>query len=270
MAIVVNKLRPRIALSTHSELAPLYIVYGDRWRAATGGDPNSVPVIDPSWGTLHAELEDPTIELVNEHRASVGSQPVKKSIGCLTFSAEYKSMNMSGYMYMAHDDPAPIARSVGQRIAACGYPAYDAWGENIAYGFVSPEDVMMAFLSDVGHKANIENPLWTTIGVGVAMASNGLLFWTQDFGTADGPVPGSPPPPPPPVPSGNVLTHWMQNVLPLIEADPQYEAWLIAKKNVAEVKRWQAFVTNPHGPIPVMTTPKGKWLVADLALAAAS
>lgn len=67
-----------------------------------------------------------------------------------------------------------------------------------------------------------------------------------------------------------MLTHWMQNVLPLIIADPTYMTWFNAKKNAADVKRWQAFVAVPHGPVPVMTTPKGKWLVADLALAATS
>src|SRR5581483_854167 len=50
-----------------------------------------------------------------------------------------------------------------------------------------------AWLSDVGHKANIENSSWTTIGVGVAQASNGLIFWTQDFGTTGGVT--QPPPP---------------------------------------------------------------------------
>ena len=42
---------------------------------------------------------------------------------------------MAMYRYMAHDDPAPpVARSIADRITACGY-AGAGWGENIAYGY---------------------------------------------------------------------------------------------------------------------------------------
>ena len=48
---------------------------------------------------------------------------------------------MAYYRYMQHADPAPpVARSVGDRLLACGYPATTAgWGENIAYGFSTRE-----------------------------------------------------------------------------------------------------------------------------------
>ena len=102
-------------------------------------------------------------------------------------------------VYMQHDDPAPpVARTVSDRLAACGYPIGSVgWGENIAYGYATPADVMNAWLNSPGHRANIENASYRAIGVGVARNAAGIYYWTQDFGTLlDS---GSTPPPPPPV-----------------------------------------------------------------------
>jgi uncharacterized protein YkwD len=169
--------------------------------APAGAAPgNCTPL--PSWGTGLTSVEQQVITLVNQHRTAMGLNALVPA-SSLVASAEWKSMNMAGYQYLAHDDPAPVARSVADRIAACGYPTYAAWGENIAYGYVDAQSVMNAWLSDSGHKANIENTSWTTVGVGVAQASNGVIYWTQDFGTTGASI--APPPndtAPPSVPSG--------------------------------------------------------------------
>ena len=61
------------------------------------------------------------------------------------------------------------------------------WGENIAYGYASPDAVMAGWLNSPGHRANIENASFRAIGIGVVRASNGTYYWTQNFGTlADG------------------------------------------------------------------------------------
>ena len=73
---------------------------------------------------------------------------------------------MAYYGYMQHDDPAPpIARLWYQRVQACGY-AGSGMGENIAYGYPTPQDVMNGWLNSPGHKANIENASYRAIGVG--------------------------------------------------------------------------------------------------------
>ena len=143
-----------------------------------------------SWGTLasaHAEAQ--VVQLVNAHRAVLGLRALVQA-KALTASAEWKSMNMAGYGYMDHDDPAPVARTVPERLAACGYPTSAAgWGENIAYGYADARTVMTAWLNDPPHKANIEDPAWTTIGVGAARSRAGLVYWTQDFGTTGAAAP---------------------------------------------------------------------------------
>ena len=155
----------------------------------------------PSWGTLEpAQVESELIQLVNAHRAALGLHTLTPA-GSLTASAEWKSLNMAGYNYMQHDDPAPVARSVSDRLGACGYPSTSAaWGENIAYGFPDAKSVMTAWLNDPPHRENLEDPSYTTIGVGAAANGSGIIYWTQDFGTTGATAP-APAPAPAPSPS---------------------------------------------------------------------
>ncbi len=145
------------------------------------------------WGTLRQDLAVRVVELVNQHRAARGLSQLTVTTP-LTNAAIWKSRHMARYVYMAHADPAPpVARSVGDRLLACGYPASSAgWGENIAYGYTSADAVMQGWLNSPGHRANIENPSYRAIGVGAAAASTGRLYWTQEFGTSTS---GSTPPP---------------------------------------------------------------------------
>ena len=136
------------------------------------------------WGTLNATFATQVVSLVNQHRQAMGLAPLGVS-PTLTNSAQWKSLHMAGYSYMQHDDPAPpVARTVSDRLAACGYPIGSVgWGENIAYGYATPVDVMNAWLNSPGHRANIENSSYRAIGVGVARSASGVYYWTQDFGT---------------------------------------------------------------------------------------
>ena len=140
------------------------------------------------------------VELVNEHRSQLGLALLQVS-GSLASSADWKARHMARYGYMQHSDPAPpVARSVGQRLEACGYTS-GAWGENIAYGYPTPEAVVAGWLASPGHRANIENPGFTAIGVGAAAASGGTMYWAQNFGTLADRVVPPPSPSPPPAPS---------------------------------------------------------------------
>jgi uncharacterized protein YkwD/chitodextrinase len=158
--------------------------------AAGVGDCNP----DASWPAARQDYADQVVALVNQHRASLGLVQLKVS-PTLTAAAVWKARHMAAYRYMAHDDPAPpIARTWFQRVQACGYAGSGA-GENIAYGYSTPSAVMTGWLNSAGHKANIENPTYRVIGVGVA---GSIIYWAQDFGTTDDSGSVTPPPPPPP------------------------------------------------------------------------
>lgn len=175
--------------------------------AVPGGLPGSPAIADAvgdctpgaDWGTLRQNLSTEVVQLVNQHRTSRGLAPLTVTTP-LTDAAVWKSRHMARYQYMQHADPAPpVARSVGERLSACGYPAASAgWGENIAYGYATAAAVMQGWLNSPGHRANIENPSFRAIGVGAATSSAGLVYWTQEFGTSTTGGVTPPPPPPPP------------------------------------------------------------------------
>jgi hypothetical protein len=168
---------------------------GGRSAATAAGVGDCTP--GPGWGTVPSDLAAQVVGLVNQHRAGLGLGGLAESAR-LRAAAVWKAQHMAFYGYFSHDDPAPpVARSVWDRLAACGYTA--SGGENIAYGQPSAASVMQGWLNSPGHKANIERASFRAIGVGVAAAANGRLYWVQAFGTvADS---GSPPPPAPPPPA---------------------------------------------------------------------
>jgi uncharacterized protein YkwD len=148
------------------------------------------------WGTARQDYATQVVDLVNKHRASLGLAPLKVS-PTLTNSAVWKARHMAEYRYMTHNDPAPpVARTAADRIQTCGYNS--GWGENIAYGYSTPQAVMNAWLNSPDHRANIEKATFKVIGVGAAAADSGTLYWAQNFGTYDDSGSVTPPPPPPP------------------------------------------------------------------------
>lgn len=68
----------------------------------------------------------------------------------------------------------------GARITRAGY-TWSTYGENVAYGYSTPEKVMEGWMNSQGHRENILNCSFKEIGIGLAQPGN---YWTQDFGTA--------------------------------------------------------------------------------------
>jgi uncharacterized protein YkwD len=163
-------------------------------------------VVSSTWGTPRGDLAGQVVQLVNQHRAARGLATLGSSTA-LSSTANWKARHMAAYRYMTHNDPAPpVARTTQQRFEACGYPVFTAgWGENIAYGYTTASAVMQAWLNSPGHRANIQNPSFRTLGVAAAASTTGTIYWAQAFGTTAGTV-TPPPPPPPPPPTGSAPT----------------------------------------------------------------
>jgi uncharacterized protein YkwD len=181
----------RRRLRTKATLATV-LAAGVAGLAAVGTAP-SAPSSDGcgrglDWPTPDTALATRVVELVNARRRALHLRALTVSAP-LTRAAQWKASHMARYHYMKHNDPAPpVKRTVATRLAACGYPTGTAgWGENIAFGFETPADVMRGWLHSPGHKRNIEHRDWTATGVGVATGDNGLVYWAQDFGTYAGP-----------------------------------------------------------------------------------
>ncbi len=55
-----------------------------------------------------------------------------------------------------------------------------AAGENLAFGYNTPEEVVKAWMNSPGHKANILNSSYNKVGIGV-YTKDGTIYWTQLF-----------------------------------------------------------------------------------------
>ncbi|MFF3332941.1 CAP domain-containing protein [Streptomyces sp. NPDC002888] len=117
------------------------------------------------------------VQLVNAERAKAGCSAVTVN-ATLTKAAQAHSADMAAHRNMSHT--GSDGSSPGDRITRAGY-IWSTYGENVAYGYATPEQVMAGWMSSPGHKANILNCAFKEIGVGLAQPND---YWTQDFGTA--------------------------------------------------------------------------------------
>ncbi|MEU6272963.1 CAP domain-containing protein [Streptomyces populi] len=117
------------------------------------------------------------VALVNSERAKAGCSPVALNAK-LSQAAQAHSADMASHNTMSHT--GSDGSDPGQRITRAGY-LWSTYGENVAYGYSTPEQVMAGWMASAGHKRNILDCGFKEIGVGVAQPGN---YWTQDFGTA--------------------------------------------------------------------------------------
>ena len=64
----------------------------------------------------------------------------------------------------------------GTRITRAGY-RWSSWGENVAYGYTTARSVVSAWLQSPPHRANMLNGGFRHMGLGVARAANGTMYW---------------------------------------------------------------------------------------------
>lgn len=129
--------------------------------------------------TTTAEPQPPSqaeavIDLVNAVRSDVGCAPLAVEEP-LEDAAQLHAEDMSERSYMDHVNPEGMDPSA--RAAAQGHDG--GVGENIAMGYPDAEAVMDGWMSSPGHRANIENCDYQTIGVGL---DGDGWYWTQVFG----------------------------------------------------------------------------------------
>ncbi|HOA97566.1 SafA/ExsA family spore coat assembly protein [Acetivibrio saccincola] len=122
-------------------------------------------------------LENEVIRLVNSERAKKGL-PALKANWQVSRVARYKSQDMIDRNYFSHT--SPTYGSPFRMLESFGI-SFSAAGENIAMGLRTPSEVMRAWMESPGHRANILNPSYNEIGVGLAKSSRGVCYWTQMF-----------------------------------------------------------------------------------------
>ncbi|WP_369242538.1 CAP domain-containing protein [Streptomyces sp. R21] len=141
-------------------------------KTATKAPKTTAPVTVSAEAAASAEV----LKLVNVERSKVGCSPVSAN-SALSDLASAFSEDMAARGFFDHTDPS--GASPWDRAAKAGITSLG--GENIARGQADAAAVMDAWMNSPGHRANILNCDFKTLGVGVHMGSGGP-WWTQDFG----------------------------------------------------------------------------------------
>lgn len=147
-----------------------------RTTAAPAPTPTASQSSSPVTVSAEEAAEAEVLRLVNEQRATVGCSPLSADPALAELAGDY-SVKMADEGFFDHTDPE--GKSPWDRAAAAGIS--NLGGENIARGQADAQAVMDAWMNSAGHRANILNCDFTTLGVGVHFGSGGP-WWTQDFG----------------------------------------------------------------------------------------
>lgn len=124
-----------------------------------------------------SQIEAEVVKLVNIERQKEGLAPLVAD-SLLSSVARKKSQDMATNNYFSHTSPTygspfDMMKSFGVK--------YNTAGENIARGQLTAQSVMNGWMNSSGHRANIMNPSFKKIGVGMYESSNGRKYWTQMF-----------------------------------------------------------------------------------------
>lgn len=152
-----------------------------------------IAAFGPASEEVVSALEQIVFQLVNEARAAnIPAWMRRKPLlwyPTLAQAARRHADDMLDRRYVAHTTPEGY--TVGNRLDRA-HISYLACGENIGtvYGPASHGDpglqtVHAAFMNQprrlMNHRANILNPIWTHVGIGVAYTAAGQLIVTQNF-----------------------------------------------------------------------------------------
>ena len=112
------------------------------------------------------------LALVNAARADAGCAAVAGNGALDRAAADYAAL-MARTGTFSHT--GPDGSDFSDRVRAAGYD--DPGGENIAQGQSSADEVMQDWMNSPGHRRNILDCSFRTLGVGEAQD-----YWVQEFG----------------------------------------------------------------------------------------
>lgn len=135
----------------------------------------------PDWDQPDQDASDNTsyikqvVNLVNAERTKAGLKPLSASAGLEKAAAVRQKEIQRSFSHTRPDgkDFSTVLKESGI--------SYQTAGENIAYGQRNPKEVVDGWMNSAGHRANILNANFGSIGVGYGQDSNGTPYWVQLF-----------------------------------------------------------------------------------------
>jgi len=136
------------------------------------------PIVSTNNGSYSntANVAQQAVDLLNADRRANGLLNLQVSASLATVAQKH-AQDMMARNFFSHTNPD--GQSPFDRIKQAGI-SYSAAGENIAID-QSVQAAEVAFMKSSGHRANILNPSYTTVGIGVAYDANGKTYVVQNF-----------------------------------------------------------------------------------------
>jgi len=124
------------------------------------------------------EISEKTFALVNAERTKAGLAPLKKESRLVRIALRH-SEKMASEGRLFHRFPG--YPELKERLFAEGL-TFTAFAENVALSSErSPERVHQGFMDSPSHRANLLNPSYNALGIGVSIDSEGDLYVTEIF-----------------------------------------------------------------------------------------
>lgn len=130
--------------------------------------------VKPNASQFNEAYEAEVIRLVNAERAKQGLSALSKNDGAVNVARVRAKEIVSSFSHTR-----PDGRSCFTAASDLGV-TYRTAGENIAYGYSTPAQVVNGWMNSEGHRKNILSKSFSKIGVG-CYSSGGVLYWSQFF-----------------------------------------------------------------------------------------
>lgn len=130
----------------------------------------AAPAVAPAPQSASAAYRAEVLRLVNVERARAGARPLKADSCAATYAVRQNSVIATAGT-LSHQDLGAVMRGCQARGA----------GENVAYGNVTPAQMMTMWMNSPGHRTNILRPTFTHLGVGASKNGAGRWYGTQVF-----------------------------------------------------------------------------------------
>jgi uncharacterized protein YkwD len=124
------------------------------------------------FNTQEAEV----FKLLNAERAGNGAGALQCDPAAVKVARAH-SQDMCTRGFFSHT--TPDGKSPWDRLKAGGVQ-YKAAGENIAWGYKTPQSVHTGWMGSSGHRKNMLNPSWVRTGIGYVYCT-GKPYWTEVF-----------------------------------------------------------------------------------------
>jgi uncharacterized protein YkwD len=152
----------------------------DSSLVATRSSASSSSSAVSSLSIVATDYEKKAFDLINQERIAKGAEPLRWDVD-LCRMARMHSKNMAEKNFFAHTGPDG---SVKDRAKECGVVGWKALGENIAFnlGYSDPaEFAVKGWKESPKHLDNLLRTVYTHSAIGVAVASDGSVYFTQVF-----------------------------------------------------------------------------------------